>query len=130
MSQTLTSLPSALPLYVAAAKSARRKPQGKPDIPSLSAAVKSVKVNAKNLADYNKICGFEGGEFLPLTYPQVMVASLQMYLMTQPQFPLPLLGIVHVRQQIQVMRPMRADEVFDVEIRTGDSRDVRAGLEF
>jgi acyl dehydratase len=53
-----------------------------------------------------------------------------MHLMAQPQFPLPMLGIVHVRNLIEQKRPLRVDEAYAVSVQTGDSRRVKAGLEF
>jgi len=53
-----------------------------------------------------------------------------MYLMAQPEFPLPMLGIVHVRNSIRQTRPLRADETYSVSARITESRRVRAGLEF
>lgn len=130
MSKTLSALPAALPLYLQAVATSRRKPKGKPGIPALSVRVAGIRVDADNLAAYREICGFPSGDELPMTYPQVMAAPLQMHLMVQKQFPLPLMGIVHVRQQIEQVRAIRPDEVLELEVSTAESRDVRAGLEF
>ena len=46
------------------------------------------------------------------------------------RFPLPMLGMVHVRNSIRQTRPLRADETYSVTARITESRRVRAGLEF
>lgn len=130
MTVTLKQWPSPLSLYAKAAGSARRKPGKDIDIPQLQVRVEGVRADAALLKAYNEVCGFPDRETLPITYPQVMAFSLPMYLMAQPQFPLPMLGIVHVRNSIRQTRPLRADEAYDVEVRMGESRRVRAGLEF
>lgn len=127
---TLTAIPKPLPLYLKAARSATRKPRGVPEIPPLSTSIRGQRVDAQNLEAYNRICGFTPAETLPITYPQIIAAPLHIHLMTQKEFPLPLLGIVHVRNLIEQGRPLRADESFDIQVRLGDSRTVRAGLEF
>lgn len=130
MALTLNKLPSAFSLYMGAMATSRRKPEGSIEIPTLEASMQNVQADARQLAGYNKVCGFKDSELLPITFPQVMVTGLQMYLMTQPQFPLPLLGLVHLRNSISQQRPLRADEAYNVIVKLGDSRENRAGLEF
>ena len=129
-SSLLSSIPKPLPLYLKAACSAGRKPKGVPSIPALATAIHGQRIDAANLAAYNAICGFTPSEFLPIPYPQIVAAPLHIHLMNERGFPLPLLGIVHVRNVIEQQRPLRADEAFDIAVRTGESRSVRAGLEF
>jgi len=130
MTATLDRPPSALSLYLKAAGSARRKPGKNIEIPLVETRLDNVRADAKLLAAYNKVCGFKDSEFLPITYPQVMAFSLPMVLMADDKFPLPMLGIVHVRNSIRQTRPLRADESYSVIARITESRCVRAGLEF
>ena len=130
MTATLKQWPSPLSLYLKAAGTMRRKPGKAIEIPQLEVRIDGVRANAAQLAAYNEVCGFKDAETLPITFPQVMAFSLPMYLMAQPQFPLPMLGIVHVRNSIRQTRPLRLDEVYSVVVRMGESRRVRAGLEF
>jgi hypothetical protein len=129
-SEILSQMPAASSLYLKAAGSARRKPKGKPQIPALSVGMHGMQVDPQHLAAYRDICGFAGGPSLPIIYPQIMAQPLVMHLMTQPAFPLPLLGLVHLRNSIEQIRPLHADEAFDIQVATGESREVRAGLEF
>ena len=130
MLMTLTKLPSSFSLYKGAAATARRKPQGKIEIPALEARLENVRADAKQLEGYNNVCGFTNSDLLPITFPQVMVTGLHMHLMTQPQFPLPLLGLVHLRNSIVQQRPLRLDETYNVVVKLGEAREIRAGLEF
>ena len=130
MAITLNKLPSSFALYMAAAGTARRKPQGKIEIPALEARLENLRVDAKQLEGYNKVCGFSNSELLPITFPQVMVTGLHMHLMTQPQFPFPLLGLVHLRNSIVQQRPLRLDEAYNVTVKLGEAREIRVGLEF
>jgi acyl dehydratase len=130
MTATLERPPSALSLYLKAAGSARRKPGKNIELPLLETRLDNVRADAKQLAAYNKVCGFKDSEILPITFPQVMAFSLPMVLMADDKFPLPMLGIVHVRNSIRQTRPLRADESYTVLARITESRRVRAGLEF
>lgn len=63
-------------------------------------------VDDQRLAAYRDVCGFGGGSLLPITYPHVMAFALQMQLLTDHDFPFPLLGLVHLSNRIQVLRPL------------------------
>ena len=130
MTATLERAPTALSLYLKAAGSARRKPGKNIELPLLETRLDNVRADAGQLAAYNKVCGFKDSEILPITFPQVMAFSLPMVLMADDKFPLPMLGIVHVRNSIRQVRPLRADESYSVTARIAESRRVRAGLEF
>ena len=130
MTATLERPPSALSIYLKALGSSRRKPGKNIEIPLLEKRLDNVKANPAQLAAYNKVCGFQDSENLPITFPQVMTFSLPMLLMADDRFPLPMLGMVHVRNSIRQTRPLRADETYSVTARITESRRVRAGLEF
>jgi hypothetical protein len=55
---------------------------------------------------YRALCGFADSALLPPTYPHVMAFGLQLALLTDPDFPLPLLGLVQLRNTIRVLRPL------------------------
>src|ERR1700761_8672719 len=45
------------------------------------------------LARYDRVCGFDVSDALPLTYPHVLAFGLQMALLSSPAFPLPVPGL-------------------------------------
>jgi hypothetical protein len=126
----LQSLPSALPIFFNAALTATRKPGKKITLPQLQVQVPAVKIEPARLRAYNQLLGFAEGESLPLTYPHVLGSALHMHLMAQPQFPLPMLGLVHLRNEIGQTRPLLATEIFDLRVALTESREVQQGLEF
>lgn len=130
MTATLTQLPHAPQLYWNAALSAMRRPGALKTLPPLSLRLSGVRTEATRLADYCALCGLTPGAVLPITFPQVAVSGLHMALMTRPKFPLPLLGLVHVSNRITQVRPIPVEAVYDAEVRIGECREVRAGLEF
>jgi len=66
----------------------------------------SIRVQRDNLAAYRKLCHFTDDGRLPGTYPHVMAFTLQLQLLTAPDFPFPLLGLVHLDNSIRVHRPL------------------------
>lgn len=125
----LPALPPVLPAFVRAALSATRKPRDPVEIPAWSVRVASLSFDRRHVADYNALCGFRDVGRVPMTYPQVLATPLYLNLMTRPGFPLPLMGLVHVRNRIEARRELAIDESFDASVSLGESREVRAGLE-
>ncbi|HDS1736760.1 MaoC/PaaZ C-terminal domain-containing protein [Pseudomonas sp. BP8] len=66
----------------------------------------SLRVQPDNLAAYRRLCHFVDNGRLPATYPHVMAFTLQLQLLTAPDFPFPLLGLVHLHNSIQILRPL------------------------
>ncbi len=99
---TLNREPSLPGLYVQAAT--RRKITGStlPD----SGLRCWVDVDPKRLAAYRNVCGFADNGLLPPTYPHILAFALQMQLLTDKNFPFPLLGLIHLSNRIRVLRPM------------------------
>lgn len=130
MNTTLARMPSAEGLYLKAATTILRKPKGVPKLPELGVTVHNVRVSGEQLSQYREVCGFPDSHHLPITFPHVMAAALHLQLMTHPKFPLPLLGLVHVRNHIRQQRGLGSGESYDFDVRIGEAREVRQGLEF
>jgi len=126
----LPALPPTLPSFLKAGLSASRRPQGAPVLPDWQVRVRAVRVDRARLNAYSVLCGLAESPELPTLYPQVLATPLFLNLMTRPGFPLPLLGLVHVRNDVLQQRPLRVDETFDLSIRIGEGRQVKAGFEF
>jgi acyl dehydratase len=86
------------------------------DLPDTRLARNGVTVDSDHLAAYDRVCGFPVGDTLPPTYPHMLTFPLQMALMSDRSFPLALPGFVHVRNRIDVMRAIRADDALDLEV--------------
>ncbi len=124
----LSTPPSTAPLFWKAALSARRKPGTAPEIPNNSVTLKNFVLTGDHIAAYNAVCGLPQGP-LAMTYPQVVAAPLHMHVMTQPNFPLPLLGIVHLRNIVTQKHSLSAGVPYDVRVHIGDSRRTKLGIE-
>ena len=109
----LESAPNLAALIAKAAVTARGRGG---DLPDTRLARNGVTVDPDDLAAYNRVCGFPVGDTLPPTYPHMLTFPLQMALMSDRSFPLALPGFVHVRNRIDVMRAIRADEALDLEV--------------
>lgn len=123
-------LPAILPSYARAATTLSDRLSGDDTIPSIIARVNGLKADAAQLARYREVCVFPRSDAFPVTYPHVLAFPLHMAVMTHKRFPLKLLGLVHVRNEITQHRPIDNDESLDLSVRVGGHREVRQGLEF
>ncbi len=65
-----------------------------------------VTVDGKPLEAFREVCDPPSSPLLPPTYPHLLAFGLQMQLLTDKDFPFPLLGLIHLSNQIRVLRPM------------------------
>jgi acyl dehydratase len=73
-------------------------------------------VDRAQLAAYDRVCGFSLRDTLPPTYPHMLAFPLHLALMTDPSFPFPAIGLVHIYNRITQHRPLRADERFSLRV--------------
>ncbi|WP_433790572.1 MaoC/PaaZ C-terminal domain-containing protein [Actinoplanes sp. CA-252034] len=99
-------------------------------LPDVEIRRRGVTVDRAHLAAYNRVCGFRLTDTLPATYPHVLAFPLAMRLMTAPDFPLPLIGLVHVTNRITAHRPIPAGAALDLSVRATSLRDHPRGRQF
>jgi acyl dehydratase len=90
-------------------------------------ARKGVTVDRAHLAAYDQVCRLPLGDVLPATYPHMLTFPLQMALMSDRSFPLALPGLVHVRNRIELLRPIGADALLDLEVWAENFASHRSG---
>jgi acyl dehydratase len=112
-SRELTSAPSMPALFARAAVTARGRGGALPDTRLTRSGVTP---DAGQLAGYARVCGFGTTDVLPPTFPHVLAFPLQVALMSDRSFPLALPGLVHVRNRIEVLRPIGTGEALDLEV--------------
>jgi acyl dehydratase len=109
----LSEAPSLPALFAKAAVTARGRGG---DLPDTRLACTGVTADPAQLAAYARVCGFGLTDVLPPTFPHVLAFPLQVALMSDRSFPLALVGLVHVRNRIDVLRPIDSGEALDLEV--------------
>jgi acyl dehydratase len=103
-----------------------RRPDELPD----RSLERSVEVDRRHLAAYDRVCGFLLRDRLPPTYPHVLAFPLAIELMTGTDFPFGVLGLVHVANRIEQLRPVDAGERLDLTVRAADLGPHDRGTQF
>src|SRR5207344_2210716 len=99
-------------------------------LPAREIARRAVAVDLDRLARYGRVCGFRLSDTLPATYPHILVFPLAMRLMSAPDFPFPLVGLVHVANAITVTRPVSVGDKLDFQVHAADLRPHDRGRQF
>ncbi len=123
--RTLTESPALAPLF---AKAVLTQHGRRGDLPDLAWRRDAVVVDREHLLAYARVCGFTGSDVLPHTYPHVLGFPLQVALMADRSFPLPLPGLVHLENQITVHRLLTADDRLDISVRAEGLRAHAKGV--
>ncbi len=123
----LAAAPGLLGLY---ARALLPKPAAGGAIPARRLALADVPVDPAHLRRYAEACGFPPSGTLPATYPHVVAFPLAMALMTRRDFPHPLLGLVHLANRIDRLRPVGADERLSYQVWAEPPRSHPKGTAF
>jgi acyl dehydratase len=125
----LTEFPNGKALLLKAATTSNKKPKPDTQAARLGARVKKVFIDREWVRQYNAVCGFKEDE-ISLTAPQVVASPLHMYLLSRPEHPMPMLGMVHLHNSIECAMPLEYGVPYDVLVTVGDTRSISLGLEF
>jgi len=134
----LSSTPSMRTLYPRAIAGAarfglRRLPgvgHAERALPGVKLTVNGLAIDREHMVEYDRVCGYRLRDALPPTYPHLLAFPLSMELMTGSSFPFSVIGLVHVRNRIELLRPIDADELLGVSVWAADLRDHERGTQF
>ncbi|RAG84784.1 hypothetical protein DN069_15210 [Streptacidiphilus pinicola] len=126
----LTDLPDLVGLY---ARAVLPKPRHRAPFAGESAvALRAVAADPERLRRYREVCGYgdAASDRLPAAYPHLTAFPLSMQLMTARDFPLPVLGLVHLANRIRQLSPIAPDAVLDHVVRASAPRQHSKGEVF
>jgi MaoC dehydratase-like protein len=133
----LDGAPSMLPLFARAGAAmipgASHLPfvgGGGGDVPDTTLRLTDVVIDSDRLTAYDRVCSFDLRDTVPPTYPHILAFPLQLSLMTDPSFPFPAIGLVHIYNRITQHRPIRSSEKLQIDVRATPVEDHPRGRQF
>jgi acyl dehydratase len=105
----------------------RRRPD---ELPDRELTREGVEIDREHLIAYDRVCGFRLRDRLPATYPHVLAFPLSIDLMADSSFPFSPLGLVHIANRIEQLRPIDASERLDLRVRATDLAPHDRGTQF
>ncbi len=88
-------------------------------LPALRLVRPAAVLDPAMLARYASVCGFHPEHGVPLTAPHLLAFPLHMLLLTDPSFPWPALGLVHLANQIHQHQPLASGDALRLEVECG-----------
>ncbi|MBT2531296.1 hypothetical protein J7E83_03970 [Arthrobacter sp. ISL-48] len=129
----LGEMPSLSKLYLnAAAQAARRRVLGTDNgssLPDASHEVRGVTADVAKLTAYQHLIGETASDVLPAGYIHALTFPLAMSVMNRDDFPLPLLGMIHLSNHVEQRSPVLFTEPLDVTARVENLRGHRTGTQ-
>ncbi|AOT04557.1 MaoC family dehydratase [Arthrobacter sp. U41] len=128
----LGEMPSLSKLYLnAAATAARRRvflgAHACTGLPETRHEVRDVKASVENLTAYQHLIGETASDVLPAGFIHALAFPLAMSVMNRDDFPLPLLGMIHLENRVVQSEPIRFTEALDLRAWTENLRGHRSG---
>jgi hypothetical protein len=99
-------------------------------LPDTELVLPEVEIEREHLTEYQRVCGFPFSDEVPATYPHVVAFPLAMQIMTDRSFPFPVIGMVHIENRIERIRPLQRQEWLTMRVRAEDLADHDKGTQF
>ncbi|HJS93322.1 MAG TPA: MaoC/PaaZ C-terminal domain-containing protein [Solirubrobacteraceae bacterium] len=100
------------------------------DVPDLTLKLTDASIDPDRLNAYNRVCGFDLRDEVPVTYPHILAFPLQLSLMTDSSFPFPAIGLVHIYNRIVQHRPIKTTEQLEIQVHATPVEDHPRGKQF
>lgn len=127
----LPEAPTLSMLYLnAAATTARRRISGARPAAGLPAArhgLRGVKADVEKLTAFQHLLGETAGDFLPAGFIHALAFPVAMSVLNRDDFPLPLLGMIHLRNRVDQYRAVHFSEPLEIVAWVENLRGHRAG---
>lgn len=114
----IDTLPAPAKLY-ARALSGIVKRGRETHLPPLRLVRPAVPLEPGQIWHYARVCGFIPEHGVPLTYPHLLAFPLHLLMLTDPAFPWPALGLVHLANHVRLRRPLAYKDMLRVEVEFG-----------
>ena len=90
---------------------------GAGDLDRLARSRPPLEIRRERVTAYAAVCGFPEKDTVPLTYPHILGFPLHLQVMTDPAFPFPAMGSVHLTNSITTHRAIAVGETVEVSVR-------------
>ncbi|MCU1431636.1 MAG: Dehydratase [Actinotalea sp.] len=107
---------------------ARRTDVSSSELPTTEVVLRGVRADPEHLTAYQHLVGEPAGDELPAGFVHVLAFPVATALLVRDDFPLPLVGMVHVANRVEQRRAVRLDEAVDIQVSTRDLTTHRAGV--
>lgn len=131
--EQLSEMPSLSKLYVNAAATAAKarimRATPVATLPSRAVEVRGVTADLAKVTEFAHLLGVPARDVLPSGYIHALAFPVAMSVMVQEDFPLPLLGMIHLRNHVDHFTPIMFTEVLTIRAWARDLAGHRSGTQ-
>jgi acyl dehydratase len=113
------TLPPPAKLYGRALPGLFKRPHASAQMPAVRLVRPDVALDPEQIGRYARACGFIPEHGVPLTFAHVLAFPLHLMLLTDPAFPWPAVGIVHLANSVRMRRALSAGQKLRIEVESG-----------
>jgi len=99
-------------------------------VPRIEGTVATVVAGSGHLRRFREVCGFPDDGHLPIAYPHVLAMPLHIALLTRREFVVRLMGLIHVDNEIEFLRPLPERGQYGLRAWVEGHEDTDRGQEF
>jgi acyl dehydratase len=99
-------------------------------VPPIEVVARAVPPDPDRLAALRSLCRLPDDDRMPPTWPHLLATRSHLAILADPAFPVRPLGLVHVGQRIEVLRPLPGSVPLGLHCRLAGHRDIPAGQAF
>lgn len=114
----IETLPAPAKLYARALSGVIKRGRST-QLPALRLVSPAAPLEPVAIERYARVCGFIPEHGVPLTFPHLLAFPLHLLMLTDPAFPWPALGLVHLANQVRLRRPLSYRDVLRIEVEFG-----------
>lgn len=116
----VATLPQPAKLYGRALQGVFKRAGMNAELPSVRLVRPAVALDPEQIGRYARVCGFIPEHGVPVTFAHVMAFPLHLMLLTDPAFPWPAMGLVHVSNTVRMRRPLHSGQTVRIEVESGE----------
>lgn len=113
------ALPPPAKLYGRALPGLFKRPHASAEMPALRLVRPDVALDPEQIGRYARVCGFIPEHGVPVTFPHVLAFPLHLMLLTDPSFPWPAVGLVHLANTVWLRRALSVGQSLRIEVESG-----------
>ena len=115
----VATLPPPAKLYGRALQGVFKRGGTAAQLPSIRLVRPDVRLDPEQIGRYARVCGFIPEHGVPSTFPHVMAFPLHLMLLTDPKFPWPAIGLVHVSNTVRLRNTLHSGQALRIEVESG-----------
>lgn len=126
----LKKRPTVLGTFYKAFKAKKHKVKFGEKLGNICVEWNNIKLNHNHINRFNKLCKLEKTDSINILYPFTFIYPINLWLISHPAIPVPMLKMLTTRNTITIHRNITADDILVITSTSSGQRFLKNGMEF